>query len=878
MRALLALVGAALGVKLAPYGSLFFGSVVGALIGLGFAQIILMGRRLASLEDQVRQLRADLARSMPASQRDARADAQSQTAPSAPDAAAAAAPMVPMATTLPAEQPPIVQWVRDFIAGGNTLVRAGVLVLIFGVAFLLRYLSEHTHVPIGYRLSGVAGGALVLWGVGWRLRRRRPGYALALQGGGFGVLYLVVYAALRLFALLSAASALPLLALVAALSALLALLQNSLALELLAVVAAFLAPILASSGQGSHVVLFSYYLVLNLSIVTVAWFKSWRPLNLAGFAFTFIIATLWGVLRYRPVDFASTEPFLILFFLLYVTIGLLFALRQPAVLRGYVDATLIFGTPIAAFSLQSAMLHRRPSSLAISALVVGAFYLAGAALLRPGTGRIGSSLLSQSFVALGAAFLTLALPLALSGSWTAAAWALEGAALLWIGARQDRALARLAGTLLQFAAGCVILLGAEPGGAGLRLPGALAMSAITVAAACVFGAYCLGALAQPREYERSLHGLLFFWGLLLWLLGAGVELERHVAAEHLAHAELGLAALTALLTSELAQRLGLAIARIPALLLLPVLWLFAWRLAAPPAHPFGGYGLPAWALSFAVQYLVAWRHEGPLSGDLSAALHAGTLWLLALIPGWELLWQFEHASGFGGAWLTMSWAAVPGLLLWLLPSLVERIDWPFAHNRHAYLEVAAPGLALYLGVWIIAVNLLSPGDSQPLRYLPLLNPLDLSLALALVALVRYGLVMRSTVQSRRRRMTGALALLLFAALNGALLRALHQLWGVPFAFDAMLDSTLVQTCLSIFWAVIALAVMLLATRSARRWVWLSGAALLALVVLKLFLVDLSRIGSIERIVSFVGVGVLMLVLGYFSPLPPAAALSERSDS
>jgi uncharacterized membrane protein len=37
----------------------------------------------------------------------------------------------------------------------------------------------------------------------------------------------------------------------------------------------------------------------------------------------------------------------------------------------------------------------------------------------------------------------------------------------------------------------------------------------------------------------------------------------------------------------------------------------------------------------------------------------------------------------------------------------------------------------------------------------------------------------------------------------------------------------------------------------------------------LFLVDLSHIGTIERIVSFVGVGLLMLVIGYFSPLPPA---------
>ena len=114
----------------------------------------------------------------------------------------------------------------------------------------------------------------------------------------------------------------------------------------------------------------------------------------------------------------------------------------------------------------------------------------------------------------------------------------------------------------------------------------------------------------------------------------------------------------------------------------------------------------------------------------------------------------------------------------------------------------------------------------------------------------------------------SLALLGFIVLNGVLLRALNHLFGVPFTLQAMLQSTLVQTSLSIFWAVIALTAMLIATRQARRIVWLAGAALLAIVVIKLFLVDLSRIGSIERIVSFVGVGLLMLVLGYFSPLPP----------
>jgi len=39
-------------------------------------------------------------------------------------------------------------------------------------------------------------------------------------------------------------------------------------------------------------------------------------------------------------------------------------------------------------------------------------------------------------------------------------------------------------------------------------------------------------------------------------------------------------------------------------------------------------------------------------------------------------------------------------------------------------------------------------------------------------------------------------------------------------------------------------------------------------VVKLFLFDLSFVKGIERIISFIGVGVLLLLIGYFSPLPP----------
>jgi uncharacterized membrane protein len=73
-----------------------------------------------------------------------------------------------------------------------------------------------------------------------------------------------------------------------------------------------------------------------------------------------------------------------------------------------------------------------------------------------------------------------------------------------------------------------------------------------------------------------------------------------------------------------------------------------------------------------------------------------------------------------------------------------------------------------------------------------------------------------------------------------------------------------------FWTVLALAVMVVATRRASRALWFTGAALLGVIVVKLFLFDLSRVTGVERIVSFIGIGVLLLLIGYLSPLPPKA--------
>jgi uncharacterized membrane protein len=62
--------------------------------------------------------------------------------------------------------------------------------------------------------------------------------------------------------------------------------------------------------------------------------------------------------------------------------------------------------------------------------------------------------------------------------------------------------------------------------------------------------------------------------------------------------------------------------------------------------------------------------------------------------------------------------------------------------------------------------------------------------------------------------------------------------------------------------------MVFSTRKGIRPAWAAGAGLLAAIVIKLFLVDLSNTGTVARIVSFVGAGVLLLIVGYMSPVPP----------
>lgn len=477
---------------------------IGALLGLGIGQAIRLAQLSAQADKQARQLdttqKSLIALGERLRQLEVPAPASSvKVEPSVPESAPVAKPPE-LVWELPAELAPVargaepsqplpddvwapaptpkepviprgpnlieraIEGARNWLFGGNTVLRVGVVLLFLGLAFLLRYATEGMVVPIELRYAGVAAAALGLLGLGWWLRLRNGNYGLMLQGAGIAVLYLTVFAAMRLHPLIDPGAAMGLLVAVTVCSAILAITQDAIGLACAAALGGFAAPILVSTGAGSHVALFSYFALLNAGILTIAWFKAWRLLNVIGFVGTFGIGFAWGMRAYTPELLWSTEPFLILFFLMYLAIGLLFArrklletqdapedasrgaqLRWSAAKGDYVDGTLLFGPPLVGFGLQFALVQHLEFAAAFSALGLGIIYIVLARVLSGGR----ALLLTETYLALGVIFASLAIPLGLDARWTAAAWAVEGAGIFWLGLRQHRPVARAFALLLQ---------------------------------------------------------------------------------------------------------------------------------------------------------------------------------------------------------------------------------------------------------------------------------------------------------------------------------------------------------------------------------------------------------------------------------------------
>ena len=854
--------------------------------------------------------------------------------------------------------------------GENLVVRVGALVLLVGVVLLLKLASQYIEVSMPVRMALVALGGLVITVVGYRTTAKKRSYGLTLQGVGFAVIYLTVFASFKLYGLLPSTLTFGVLALLAGLTVMFSVWQNALPLAVLAFGGAFFAPILVSRPDGSVVMLFSYYLLLNIAVAVIAHYRTWKLLNALSLAVTFGLAYVWGFRAFSGnsagAGWLSLRWQLLGLLVGHMALYLFIAVRYSQQVVSYnqmllqmntrvarrpiisIDSGLLFGTALLGFGLMASLLNDLPYHLAFASSALSAIYLSlGLWLLKHHRRSIASDrqannqfdnsfeLLIEASLALGCGFLALVIPLALSAKWISIGWAVQGAALVWLGARTQRRWTVYFGLALQ-GFSIVLLVGFDTLMRHwyglldqLSIPHQMSIVAasstlpLTVLTACVLlSAFILRhgrvniaaatpqAKAQPQPQtqpaavkttpkrvqkiaDNASHS---FVATALVVVGFVLYLSAILSADPFWNnggktttIKLAVAMAVFLIVGQLMhQRFVWRSMRKVSRLILPFA-MMSWVLVCLThvkvetvldlndyhIKEFSGLGryLLAMLGCLAIAkllggWLLSRWHRDRLDTSVDAlvwflVLIAMLTWMLQQVP--FNYWQ--HAQELQAIITILPTVlAVLGLMsLLLLPKLEALGD-----SLLGWLEVdrllkhSAYILVPMTFIWSLSANFSLDGQLVGV-YLPLLNPLDLTL----ISILLYQSYVALKVDSNYRTIVLVVCGLgAFVTVSSMLVRGFASVWGTPTWEQGAWSVSMVQTGLTILWTVIAMVLMFLANKKAIRLVWFAGIALLTMVVAKLVLIDMSNTSAVLRVVSFIGAGLLMLVIGYLAPLPP----------
>ena len=327
--------------------------------------------------------------------------------------------------------------------GSQWFNRVGILAMLIGVAWFLKLaFDNHWIGPLGRILIGLlAGAALIAWSERFQ-RRGFAAFSYSLKAVGSGALYLSLWAAFSLYALLPPGAAFAAMIAVTAFNGFMAWIRDAELLALYAIVGGLSTPLLVSTGSNHEIALFTYLLILDLAVLVLVALRPWSRLLFAAFLGTVIFVFGWWMEFYSQNQAARTAIFLACFFLIFA-----FAPRLVKPDAGKQtgpsawDSLAIVVLPIINSGLGFLAFYNLLDPSATSwagpwlAVVFAAFYLLLLRLPARGAVRTSPALLSALHLAIAVVFLTIAIPLKTHGRWLTIGWLAEGAALLWLANR-----------------------------------------------------------------------------------------------------------------------------------------------------------------------------------------------------------------------------------------------------------------------------------------------------------------------------------------------------------------------------------------------------------------------------------------------------------
>lgn len=315
--------------------------------------------------------------------------------------------------------------------GLKWLGRIGILALVIGMAFFLKYAFDNNWIgEMGRVAIGIFSG-LVLIVLGDYLRQKYAGYAATLTGGGIAVLYLSIYSSFAYYQLVSQLAAFVFMMIITAIGAFLAIRYERISLAILAIMGGFLTPFLLSTGENNQVSLFSYMTILNLGVLAISFYRNWQKLNLLGFFATLFLYFGWSSQHYSESQLFLTEAFLTLWFIIYsvstVSHNILSKKKTDVI-----DLTLIVLNALAYFGISyGLLLENYGDYLGFFTVLMAAVYFIFAYVSYQSNPE--DKELALFFPGLSLFFLTISAPIQFDGVWVTISWALEAAALVMAG-------------------------------------------------------------------------------------------------------------------------------------------------------------------------------------------------------------------------------------------------------------------------------------------------------------------------------------------------------------------------------------------------------------------------------------------------------------
>ena len=878
-------------------------------------------RRLELFERRLRELTHELAEIRRLAEGEPAAAAAPPSPPPPPPTPAPARPPEPTPQPLPVYKPAPAEerepsiWDRELdwadVLGAKGLAWAGGIVTVLGVVFFFILAVNRGWVGEIERVGlGALASALVFGGGLWLHRRYGPTYsAYGAVGAGLAGGYATLVAAAALYGLVPDLAALAIAGGIAAIGLATALVWGSELIGGIGLVGATLIPLMVLFEEDLSPIGTAFAGIVFAAAAVAAARRNWPWLLGSSFAASLIqIAILVGdgdVTDWDRVVLAAV------FCALYTgaAAGLHWARGEGL---PTLSATLVVVSGVLA-GATGAVLFAGDDRGWVMLVAALAFGVAAAAVFPRAADRDLSALLGAVALALAA----VGLAVLLTGPSLAIAWAAEAAVLAWLARRIDEPRYGIAALVYLVAAAVDAVVEAPPTdlyeavadpAAGALAPLAVAVGAVVVAfhsrpwlderrapdgffayvepaiegyrrqhglwraasgwLAGIAGVYAasLGALALAQWVDDSPVQLAFERGHVLvaglWgVVALGLVLaDRRLESLQLRIGGLLLAGATfvqALLFNghELAgDRLGVALLVAAAALLAVA---FADVLPLRPNEPaiwgsilaVASMGLAFFGVATLVERDgLAWLALAAFFGVLAALVlraerdFSTVLWGLAAIVA-----AVGFADVLSGNWLVLSWCATATGLA-LAGRLVDE-------DRLSY------GVAGYIAVSLVytLADLAAPSDffsanSDPATGVP---SLGLIVGAALLTLL-YGRLPEGWDRFRPA-VVGGVAVLAIYGVSLTILGAFQWLGTASVETDFQRG----HSAVSAFWGLTGLAALYAGLTRESRGLRVVGFALFGLALAKLFLYDLAYLSSITRALSFLAVGAVLLLAGFF---------------